>query len=235
MCPAEQATGADGPQRRLCGQFLTFSPVGRSSPAALGGWLQAAGIHRGQFATRCTMSTDHAQRTIRPLQPADAAAVVAVWHRAGMAAYPFLPTWQAFTLEQARGRTWWRGRSMNVTDAGPSHSAAVRRPSRRPMWRTIGVLSSHSTSGGADVIRHTAGGRTKTTGQVSGRWPVPDRAQQGGAGDGKQRPLVPRSRSLPRLTPGVRLCWKGGYIAIRHMTATLKEQQSACWWNLRLA
>ena len=49
------------------------------------------------------MSTDHSHRTIRTFQPADAAAVVAVWHRAGIAAYPFLPTWQAFTLEQARG------------------------------------------------------------------------------------------------------------------------------------
>jgi hypothetical protein len=49
------------------------------------------------------MSTDHSHRTIRTFQPADAAAVVAVWHRAGIAAYTFLPTWQAFTLEQARG------------------------------------------------------------------------------------------------------------------------------------
>jgi ribosomal protein S18 acetylase RimI-like enzyme len=49
------------------------------------------------------MSADHAQRTIRPFQPADAADVVAVWHRSGIAAYTFLPTWQAFTLEQARG------------------------------------------------------------------------------------------------------------------------------------
>ena len=48
------------------------------------------------------MSTDHSHRTIRKFQPADEAAVVAVWHRAGIAAYPFLPTWQAFTLEQAR-------------------------------------------------------------------------------------------------------------------------------------
>ena len=27
---------------------------------------------------------------------------MAVWHRAGIAAYTYLPTWQAFTLEQAR-------------------------------------------------------------------------------------------------------------------------------------
>jgi hypothetical protein len=48
------------------------------------------------------MSTDYAHRTIRQFQPADETDVVAVWHRAGMAAYTFLPTWQAFTLEQAR-------------------------------------------------------------------------------------------------------------------------------------
>jgi GNAT superfamily N-acetyltransferase len=47
------------------------------------------------------MSTDSSQRTIRKFQPADAAEVVEVWHRAGIAAYTFLPTWQAFTLEQA--------------------------------------------------------------------------------------------------------------------------------------
>ena len=39
---------------------------------------------------------------IRPYLPADEAAVVSVWHRAGLAAYPFLPTWQALTLEQAQ-------------------------------------------------------------------------------------------------------------------------------------
>ena len=49
------------------------------------------------------MSTDYAHRTIRKFQLADEADVVAVWHRSGMAAYTFLPTWQAFTLEQARG------------------------------------------------------------------------------------------------------------------------------------
>ncbi len=38
---------------------------------------------------------------IRPYRPTDESAVVGVWHRAGRAAYSFLPTWQAFTLEQA--------------------------------------------------------------------------------------------------------------------------------------
>ena len=38
---------------------------------------------------------------IRPYLPTDESAVVGVWHRSGRAAYPFLSTWQAFTLEQA--------------------------------------------------------------------------------------------------------------------------------------
>jgi ribosomal protein S18 acetylase RimI-like enzyme len=41
-------------------------------------------------------------RAIRTFQPADEGEVVEVWHRAGMAAYTYLPTWQGFTLEQAR-------------------------------------------------------------------------------------------------------------------------------------
>jgi len=41
-------------------------------------------------------------RHVRPFQDADEAAVAGVWHRAGLAAYPYLPTWQAFTLEHAR-------------------------------------------------------------------------------------------------------------------------------------
>ncbi len=39
---------------------------------------------------------------IRPYTPADEEAVVGVWHRAGLAAYPYLPTWQTFSLETAR-------------------------------------------------------------------------------------------------------------------------------------
>ncbi len=38
---------------------------------------------------------------IRAYQPDDASAVVGVWHRSGRDRYTFLPTWQAFTLEQA--------------------------------------------------------------------------------------------------------------------------------------
>ncbi len=42
------------------------------------------------------------RQLIRLYQPGDELAVVEVWHRAGQAAYPFLSTWQTFTLEQAR-------------------------------------------------------------------------------------------------------------------------------------
>ena len=38
---------------------------------------------------------------IRPYEDGDEPAVVGVWHRSGLAAYPYLPTWQALTLERA--------------------------------------------------------------------------------------------------------------------------------------
>jgi len=42
------------------------------------------------------------RREIRPFQDADEMDTVAVWYRSGLAAYPYLPTWQALTLERAR-------------------------------------------------------------------------------------------------------------------------------------
>ena len=41
-------------------------------------------------------------RSIRELQEADESEVAGVWHRSGLAAYPYLPTWQALTLETAQ-------------------------------------------------------------------------------------------------------------------------------------
>ena len=41
-------------------------------------------------------------RNIRRFLEADERAVVAVWHRAGQAAYTFIPLWQALTLDHAR-------------------------------------------------------------------------------------------------------------------------------------
>lgn len=47
-------------------------------------------------------TVDRLSRSIRPFEAADEAAVAEIWHRAGRATYTYLPTWQAFTLEQAR-------------------------------------------------------------------------------------------------------------------------------------
>jgi ribosomal protein S18 acetylase RimI-like enzyme len=38
---------------------------------------------------------------IRPYRPEDEAEVAALWHRTGLAAYPYLPTWQALTADEA--------------------------------------------------------------------------------------------------------------------------------------
>src|SRR4030095_3882684 len=46
--------------------------------------------------------TTEAERKVRPFHPADEADVVGVWHRSGLAAYTYLPTWQALTLETAQ-------------------------------------------------------------------------------------------------------------------------------------
>lgn len=40
--------------------------------------------------------------SIRKFREADAMEVVAVWHRAGQAAYTYLPTWQALSCEMAQ-------------------------------------------------------------------------------------------------------------------------------------
>jgi len=45
---------------------------------------------------------DDSRRQIRPFQDADEAATAEVWYRSGRAAYTYLPTWQALTLERAR-------------------------------------------------------------------------------------------------------------------------------------
>jgi GNAT superfamily N-acetyltransferase len=47
-------------------------------------------------------SIDDTRRSIRQFRDADEADVVGVWHRSGIAAYTFLPTWQALTIEHAR-------------------------------------------------------------------------------------------------------------------------------------
>jgi GNAT superfamily N-acetyltransferase len=48
------------------------------------------------------MSPSTIRRHIRQFRDADEAEVVGVWHRSGLAAYTYLPTWQALTIETAR-------------------------------------------------------------------------------------------------------------------------------------
>jgi ribosomal protein S18 acetylase RimI-like enzyme len=45
--------------------------------------------------------TSASKVSIRPFHADDEGAVVGVWHRSGQAAYTYLPTWQAFTLDEA--------------------------------------------------------------------------------------------------------------------------------------
>jgi len=50
------------------------------------------------------MQTTHQSgpvRIFRPYQETDETEVIGVWHRSGLAAYTYLPTWQAMTLETA--------------------------------------------------------------------------------------------------------------------------------------
>jgi len=46
--------------------------------------------------------TGSTRRKIREFQDADEVDVVRVWHRSGLAAYTYLPTWQELTIETAR-------------------------------------------------------------------------------------------------------------------------------------
>lgn len=43
-----------------------------------------------------------ATRTIRPYHPDELLAVADLWHRTGLDAYPYLPTWQSLTRDEAR-------------------------------------------------------------------------------------------------------------------------------------
>src|SRR3954454_18878283 len=54
-----------------------------------------------ELQTKEAIGMDEPQRALRRYQDADELAVVRVWHRAGRAAYTFLPTWQELTIEHA--------------------------------------------------------------------------------------------------------------------------------------
>jgi putative acetyltransferase len=48
------------------------------------------------------VDADHSQRIIRAFRPAESVEVADIWHRSGRERFTYLPTWQTFTLEQAR-------------------------------------------------------------------------------------------------------------------------------------
>jgi ribosomal protein S18 acetylase RimI-like enzyme len=56
---------------------------------------------RSRVKTTLENRLEEPRRQIRPFRDEDEAATAAVWHRAGLAAYPYLPTWQALTLAHA--------------------------------------------------------------------------------------------------------------------------------------
>jgi GNAT superfamily N-acetyltransferase len=55
-----------------------------------------------ETASMTDLIAENERREIRPFQDADETDTAAVWHRSGLAAYPYLPTWQAMTLETAQ-------------------------------------------------------------------------------------------------------------------------------------
>ncbi len=67
--------------------------------------------------------------------------------------------------------------------------------------------------GGLERVAHARGGKAMSGTRTC--------AQQGHAGDGEQRPLVPRSRCPPRLMPGVRLLETE---RVQPSNATLQEE-----------
>jgi GNAT superfamily N-acetyltransferase len=48
------------------------------------------------------IETDDIRWCIRKFRDSDATAVATIWHRAGRAAYTYLPTWQSLSLERAQ-------------------------------------------------------------------------------------------------------------------------------------
>jgi len=62
---------------------------------------------------------------IRSFQDEDEAAVIAVWHRSGRAAYGFLPTWHGLTLERAAEVFWEKIRARSDVWVGARDDQVV--------------------------------------------------------------------------------------------------------------
>lgn len=68
----------------------------------MNGLLASSGQKKAAYCTMGNTITTPTLRNIRPFQDADEAEVVGVWHRSGLAAYTYLPTWQAMTIDTAQ-------------------------------------------------------------------------------------------------------------------------------------
>ena len=107
---------------------------------------------------------------IRPYREPDEADVVGVWHRAGVAAYTYLPTWQAFTMEQAsvvfrevilpRCRLWVGDRDGRVVAFLAMRASYIDRlyvdpPEQRHGWGTRLLEHARALSpGGLELHTH---------------------------------------------------------------------------------
>jgi hypothetical protein len=127
--------------------------------------------------------------------------VVAVWHRSGIAAYTFLPTWQAFTLEQAR-RVFdciirpncevWVGtldERVELTDV------VIKHPTHQASWTCARATSGHAAALPSPAINSRR--RMRHPSEPLHRHPIP-------AEDARERP----SQELP-LTRQPRLAFPG--------------------------
>jgi GNAT superfamily N-acetyltransferase len=112
-----------GVNRSSCGRYAPRRPVDgnaaidRFALNAYLGFLTSADDNAGspdcerhihilmpggrEGAAMTNRPTETAGRAIRLFHESDQEEVVGVWHRSGIAAYTYLPTWQAFTLDQA--------------------------------------------------------------------------------------------------------------------------------------
>lgn len=114
---------------------------------------------------------------IRPYRAEDARAVADLWHRAGRAAYDFIPTWQAFTRERAHevfpkavveGKDLW----VAVEDERPVGYLALDGPTLDRLYvdppaqgRGVGTaLLEHAKAlhpGGLELVTHRANRRAR--------------------------------------------------------------------------
>ena len=131
--------------------------------------------------------------------------------------------WHAQRLRPCVGAgygVWWRWSGPPAAPGTPRGHRAARSSCRAWRCQALSIVVPGAVSA---AISHGLPGMVASSGpggwrqSVTGKAGCPRRAsatQQGLAGDGKQRPLVPHSRCSPRLMPSVRLK-RGGHGNVR--------------------